>query len=294
MSKGLSNASKSFPSHGTVLPSLFNTSGCVGVSICRRPLSHHRTLWLWHSFAPLTSECSFTQGRLLPFHSPPELLSFVVAVQGQYFLPSGAPTTLSVIGGVFDENIKAAPVPAAAPAAQQQQQQQQGAGDEQDEKEQAVGSAIGPIGPTGPGMAEDADAEGLPAAAGGGSGGDQEGGSNQEAAAAAAEVEPVVGGETAGGGGGNGPVRRVVGPALPPAEVLAAAAAYHEGVEAAGGYDALYGGGEEEEESLVGPPPPDMVEEVDAVPQNEREGEVLRVMKVRGERGEKGGGRGLW
>jgi hypothetical protein len=212
------------------------------------------------------------------------VVEFHPALQGQYFLPSGATTTLSVVGRIFEENIKAAGAPAAAATAaaaaapvqlhhKQQTEEEEG----QDGGEHCTAPTMGHIGPTAPPAAT--------AAAVDAGGCDGDGSSDEHDQAAA--------GAGAGGGGAandmlaaDGPVKRVVGPALPPAEVLAAAAAYHEGIEAAGGYEAVYGGegwgDEEEEEPLVGPPPPDMVEEVDAVPQNEREAEVLRVLKVMG------------
>ncbi|GIL91130.1 hypothetical protein Vretimale_9578 [Volvox reticuliferus] len=76
-----------------------------------------------------------------------------------------------------------------------------------------------------------------------------------------------------------GPVapRRVAGPAMPPRELLEAAAAAAEALQAAGPpqNDNSDDGG-----LLVGPPPPELVEELEATPQDEREAEVVRIMKV--------------
>lgn len=71
--------------------------------------------------------------------------------------------------------------------------------------------------------------------------------------------------------------RRVVGPEMPSSAMLAAAAASMNDLpsdyfdeDAEDGIGAF----------VVGPPPPELVEEVDAAPQDERESEVLRIMKV--------------
>lgn len=59
--------------------------------------------------------------------------------------------------------------------------------------------------------------------------------------------------------------RRMMGPAMPPKELLAAAAAAAAAMQALLDPDMF---------ELVGPPAPELLEEMEAVPQNEREAEV--------------------
>ena len=75
------------------------------------------------------------------------------------------------------------------------------------------------------------------------------------------------------------PPRRVMGPAAPSAALLAAAAA---SMKDAPDYDSDEGarGGGAFDDMLVGPPPPELVMEMDAAPQDEREGEVWGGFRV--------------
>ena len=70
------------------------------------------------------------------------------------------------------------------------------------------------------------------------------------------------------------PPRRVVGPAMPSSSMLAAAAASMNDLPSD------YGEEDEEDGSFLGPPPPELVKEIEAAPQDEREAEVIRIMKV--------------
>ncbi len=91
--------------------------------------------------------------------------------------------------------------------------------------------------------------------------------------------------EPSGVAPGPGPQpRRMAGPAMPPRELLAAAAAAAEALAAAGpGAGGLRYEDDDDNEGglLVGPPPPELVMELEAAPQDEREAEVVRIMKVR-------------
>ncbi|GIL65882.1 hypothetical protein Vafri_19522 [Volvox africanus] len=71
--------------------------------------------------------------------------------------------------------------------------------------------------------------------------------------------------------------RRVAGPAMPPRELLEAAAAAAEALQATGPPQS---DDSDDDGLLVGPPPPELVEELEAAPQDEREAEVVRIMKV--------------
>ncbi|GLI60597.1 hypothetical protein VaNZ11_002769 [Volvox africanus] len=74
--------------------------------------------------------------------------------------------------------------------------------------------------------------------------------------------------------------RRVAGPAMPPRELLEAAAAAAEALQATGPPQSDDSDGDDDDGLLVGPPPPELVEELEAAPQDEREAEVVRIMKV--------------
>ncbi|KAI8476395.1 MAG: hypothetical protein J3K34DRAFT_516546 [Monoraphidium minutum] len=239
------------------------------------------------------------------------------ASKGQHFLPSGAPTTLSVVGFVFDEPIQAAPPPAApaaaptaaaptaaAPAAaapasaggaRQEAEEEDGrissGGSSEDEGGGGIGGGgIGPAVP--PGMRE-------AAAAAVASEEEEEGQQQQQQQRAAAGPERPGGdgqqrqdeeGEEEGredeGGGGDAAAaagaRRVVGPAMPAPELLAAAATYKAEVEAGAGWDAVNadGGESDDDDPLVGPPPPAFIEADAAAPADAREAEVVRVLRV--------------
>lgn len=67
------------------------------------------------------------------------------------------------------------------------------------------------------------------------------------------------------------PARRAAGPAMPPRELLEAAAAAAAAMEALGPEQERW---DWDDVDMVGPPPPEMVEEVDAAADNERDAEV--------------------
>lgn len=66
---------------------------------------------------------------------------------------------------------------------------------------------------------------------------------------------------------------------MPPRELLEAAAIVAAAMADAAG-EAADARGEDDDGSLVGPPPPELVEELEGAPQDEREGEVVRIIKV--------------
>uniref|UniRef100_A0A7S3R7C5 J domain-containing protein n=1 Tax=Dunaliella tertiolecta TaxID=3047 RepID=A0A7S3R7C5_DUNTE len=77
--------------------------------------------------------------------------------------------------------------------------------------------------------------------------------------------------------------KRVVGPAMPSAAMLAAAAEAAQHAPAQGSEEQGIEGGEDEEDDdgfLVGPLPPDLLEETDAMPEDARAAEVMRIMRV--------------
>ncbi|KAG2444929.1 hypothetical protein HXX76_001665 [Chlamydomonas incerta] len=140
-----------------------------------------------------------------------------------------------------------------------------GSDDEDDEEGRRAGPSVRVAGPAmpPPGRLKSEDGEEAAAAA-------------EAAATAVKEEEPAAEGEGEPPGPAPGPAkRRVAGPAMPPRELLEAAAAAAQAL-AAGGVD----GDEDDDYDLVGPPPPEMVEELDAAPQNDREAEVVRIIKV--------------
>lgn len=230
-------------------------------------------------------------------------------MQGIYGLHSMQQKVLPIVSFVFDEPpraptaaaapaSKAAPGAAAAPAPSGKEPETQGAtaasgggGDSPQSRGDAglttqhPAAPVGPIGPMGPPAGavkrepSDNDVDGKVEAVEDDSKAEAGAGRNGDSVKKE-EEEP----SEAGPGPGPQP-RRMAGPAMPPRELLAAAAAAAEALAAAGpGAGGLrYDDDDDDDDDgglLVGPPPPELVMELEAAPQDEREAEVVRIMKV--------------
>ncbi|GFR39678.1 hypothetical protein Agub_g150 [Astrephomene gubernaculifera] len=219
--------------------------------------------------------------------------------KGVYGLADRAERILPIVAFVFDEPPRprpqqpqvapsaaaaaAGPAPAAAttgapPAPAQPSQQQQQEVKEEEEGDgtagaagPGVGPAIGPIGPTAAPYAGPSAKDQQPPD------GDDDDGGPGRAADGTQEGEAAAAAGTAAAAAAAAPARRVAGPAMPPRELLEAAAAAAEALQAAGTSD---DDDDDDGGLLVGPPPPELVEELEAAPQDEREAEVVRIVKV--------------
>ncbi|GAX78794.1 hypothetical protein CEUSTIGMA_g6231.t1 [Chlamydomonas eustigma] len=223
-------------------------------------------------------------------------LGLAKSSKGAYGLARKDTTTLSVLGFVFDEPIQHAPAKKEAQEADGQpcktgsraQNQAPPVGDvdlvqvlgeaseglsskdigDKDEEERVNDPKI--IHP--PTSSVNNGSEGMPKLE------QARQGMSEEAAAATAAV---------------GVRRRVMGPTAPSAAMLVAAAAIMkdvgsdgdvgdegDGMRRAGWGTRGDGDGEDGDDMMVGPPPPELVLEIDAVPQDEREAEVFKIMIV--------------